>query len=69
MNVAVCCDRRFVSVVVNQGEVPFLELLILVAQIHAHRVGEPAGAVIGGADAEPDNNLVGVQVVDLRVPG
>src|SRR5690554_3531520 len=69
VHIAVCGYVGFVAVVVHQGEVTLLQLLVLVAQVQANRVGQQAGTVVGGADTEANHDFVGIQVVNIRVPG
>src|SRR5690554_7829878 len=59
----------FVTVVIHQGEIALLQLLVLVAQIEANRVGQQAGTVVGGAHTKANHNLVGVQIVEVRIAG
>src|SRR5690554_6250050 len=67
--VAVCGYVGFVTVVIHQGEIALLQLLVLIAQIEANRVGQQAGTVVGGANTKANHNLVGVQIVEVRIAG
>src|SRR5690606_24181561 len=67
VDITIGSDTGFVTVVVNEGEVALLQLLVLVAQVEAYRVGQEAGAVVSGTDTKANHQFVGIQVVELRI--
>lgn len=67
VNIAVGGHVGLIAVVIHQGEVPVLELLVLIAHVESNRIGEQSGAIISGAQAQSEDNFVGVEVVDLRI--
>src|SRR5690554_1415231 len=69
MHITVGSYLGFVTAVIHQGKVTFFQFLVLIAQVQTDRVSKPAGAVVSGAYAQPNHDLVGVQVVDVRVTG
>ena len=40
MDITIGSDTGFVTVVVNEGKVALLQLLVLIAQVEPHRVGQ-----------------------------
>ena len=67
MNFTVSFDGFFVAAEIHNGEIALLQLLVLVADIQTDRMRQPAGALVLGADADTGNDLVGIQVIYLRI--
>ena len=67
MNVAVCRNRCFVAIKIHQRKIPFLKLLVLITNVQADGVGQQTGAVVCGAQAQADHDLVGIEIIDLRI--
>lgn len=67
VNVAVCRNRCFVAIKIHQRKIPFLKLLVLITNVQADGVGQQTGAVVCGAQAQADDDLVGIEIIDLRI--
>jgi len=68
VDIAICSDDRLcVAIDVFDREVTLLQLLILVTDIKPDGVPEESRSLVGATEAQPGDDPVIVDVVELRV--